>query len=51
LEGIPISNKDGTVEYGKSIVAGRKVVIETAIVRAVMPVVNLGMPITAMFLL
>ena len=49
--GIPITNEKGDVQYGISVKAGRKAVLETAFTRACMPIMSLGTPIGLMVLI
>ena len=50
-EGITVQNKEGTVDYGKSVKAGRKAIMETALSRFVLPLPVLFFPAVANSLL
>ena len=50
-EGILVTNKDASQLYGKSKSAGRKAAFETALTRACMPLINLGIPVSIIYLL
>ena len=47
-EGVELINEKGDVKYGKSIVAGKKAIIESAISRAALPFPVLMFPILSM---
>mmetsp|Transcript_4390 Transcript_4390/g.6360 ORF Transcript_4390/g.6360 Transcript_4390/m.6360 type:complete len:398 (-) Transcript_4390:19-1212(-) len=51
VDGIIVSNKDGSVEYGKSKKAGKKAILETAFTRSLLPLPVLFLPATGNFLL
>jgi hypothetical protein len=50
-EGIPVTNKEGTIEYGKSVEAGKRAVLETCCSRLAMPIPGLLLPVATYALL
>mmetsp|Transcript_4820 Transcript_4820/g.8272 ORF Transcript_4820/g.8272 Transcript_4820/m.8272 type:complete len:94 (-) Transcript_4820:286-567(-) len=50
-DGIVVENQDGSVQYGKSKVAGRKAIMETAFSRFVLPLPVLFFPAVCNFIL
>ena len=49
--GIKIYNEDGTISYGKSRVAGRKAILESAVSRFILPLPALFLPAIFNFIL
>lgn len=45
VNGISVTNKKGTIEYGKSVEAGRRAVFETCLSRFCMPAAGLLLPV------
>ena len=43
-EGVTVQNQDGSIEYGKSVIAGKKAIMETAVSRFVLPLPVLFFP-------
>ena len=49
--GIEVTNKNGTISYGKSRAAGRKALLETSLSRFILPLPCIGLPAIFYFIL